>query len=107
MKQIFASNEQSNLIAALNDQSTKLNQFRKAFLFVCDHVGIRNGVQMWVEQSRRILMEIADKRNSQKTTEVRHFKNFSNDMIPFISALLFRLWVANQCYWRRGYTILL
>ncbi|CAK5066798.1 unnamed protein product [Meloidogyne enterolobii] len=32
----------------------RLHQFRKAFLFVCEHVGIRNGIQIWAEQMHSV-----------------------------------------------------
>uniref|UniRef100_A0A915M7T5 Uncharacterized protein n=1 Tax=Meloidogyne javanica TaxID=6303 RepID=A0A915M7T5_MELJA len=32
----------------------RLRQFRKAFLFVCEHVGIRNGIQIWAEQMHSV-----------------------------------------------------
>uniref|UniRef100_A0A1I8BMK5 Uncharacterized protein n=1 Tax=Meloidogyne hapla TaxID=6305 RepID=A0A1I8BMK5_MELHA len=32
----------------------RLHQFRKAFLFVCEHVCIRNGIQIWAQQMHSV-----------------------------------------------------
>ncbi|KAL3114543.1 hypothetical protein niasHT_014350 [Heterodera trifolii] len=57
LKQIFASDVQPNILRTLQNQSLKLQQFRKSFLFICDHVGIRDGIRIWTEQLKSILEE--------------------------------------------------
>uniref|UniRef100_A0A183C0R9 WASH-7_N domain-containing protein n=1 Tax=Globodera pallida TaxID=36090 RepID=A0A183C0R9_GLOPA len=58
LKQIFATNGQpNNILKTLQSQSVKFHQFRRSFLFICDHVGIRDGIRMWTEQIKCILAE--------------------------------------------------
>lgn len=55
LSHIFSSDDQQNVIEALKNQAPKFYQFRRAFLFVCDHVGIRDGIRMWTEQLANVM----------------------------------------------------
>uniref|UniRef100_A0A914I929 WASH complex subunit strumpellin n=1 Tax=Globodera rostochiensis TaxID=31243 RepID=A0A914I929_GLORO len=69
LKQIFATNGQpNNILKTLQSQSVKFHQFRRSFLFICDHVGIRDGIRMWTEQIKCILAESL-KSKTTKTAE--------------------------------------
>lgn len=54
---IKITDEQSNrsIFALLQTHSIQLQRFRKAFLLVCDIVGIRNGVQIWSFQLQSVV----------------------------------------------------
>uniref|UniRef100_A0A915DKT2 WASH complex subunit strumpellin n=1 Tax=Ditylenchus dipsaci TaxID=166011 RepID=A0A915DKT2_9BILA len=45
---------QENILRTLVNQSSQLKAFRKAFLFVCEHIGV-NGVAMWQAEIQAIV----------------------------------------------------
>lgn len=43
-----------SILKFLNAQILKMNSFREAFVFVCEHLGI-NGVQLWQSQLQSVM----------------------------------------------------
>ncbi|KAL3103632.1 hypothetical protein niasHS_000268 [Heterodera schachtii] len=80
LKQIFASDVQPNILRTLQNQSLKLQQFRKSFLFICDHVGIRDGIRIWTEQLKSILEESLN----EKIFKTAERTTMTTSVAPFI-----------------------